>query len=791
MSVSTQYMSALPTTRRWPDRPRSVDPAQVAAATTSSSRPQLLSSFSNSISSTFSMFGRHSRSNSSASSQQPVRPSSAAPHAKWNPKSNTPAPQQPSQTTSTTRHRSTSSASAAAAALATPISPNSNQGSEPPLPPIPAEATPTESPSNSYNGGWRQSIQTQVKQRYHLRMREAEVELQNNLRTAHGGLNRTAVSSRRDSSSSGSSGASERCASEEQKFRVAYEQTATALGREMQDEKRAEIRREEARRRGEMPPPAPPVHRSAPIAVSKSQDRGILVEADDDSENTGESEGEDWLWRPEVLETGDRDERYRFRDAVRQEQQVIWDTIKRESPTISSAAQQQILSTSASRKVHFAGPSSASNNSSSTPNLPRTPHSSSGGYPSSLGIGHVRSSSAHPYPSHISTSSSRSMSPVVATSAVAVRPGSARPASPATATATATATTPNSATAPGYARWLPTSASQLPTSTSVNGGSHPIAIPGSRDRERDKERERSADRASGSWRDWGTPSPSSHGHQVYYPHGRMPSNGNLHISTGGKTPSNGNLAATASANAAGSDVTSSNTTTGQGLRRAVTPGVSSASGYASARQRTISTKERAPSTPPILGQYSTTSRERERREGRRKEKDRERGHTKNLSRANVVDDRDPDDSSPISTYPTVVPQRPPSAPHYIQSTYPASKIRLSSSQKPQLSSNLQVQAIAMQKRTSSSRSALVDEDAPPSAEAIIMERHSSSHPNSSQQAPPSPAPIPAALKGKGKATSPSVNNTEYTYNGKGGMYSAQLEDFASMLRRELRISAEA
>lgn len=725
-----------------------------------------------------------------------MRPSSAAPHAKWNPRSNTPASQ---QTSSATRHRSTSSASAAAAALATPINPNFNQGSEPPLPPIPAEVSTPDSTATSGNVTWRQAIQKEIVQRYQSRLRELDVEFQNSLRATlvSGGLNRSTVSHssrRRDSSSSGSSGwSSEGRMSDEQKLRASYERSANILEREMQDEIRAEIRREEARRKGEMPPPALPQHRSAPIAVSKSKDRGILVEMDD-GEIIGETEGEDWLWRPGESASGDRDEKWK--DAVRQEQQVIWDTIKREGSSATAAAQHQGLSTSGSRKVHFAGSSSASNNSASTPTLPRTPYSSSGGYPTSLGLGHARSSSAHPYPSHVSTSVSRSMSPAVVSPSVSVRPGSARPASP------ATATSPTSGSGSGYTRWIPTSASQLSNSVSTSGtnGSNPIAIPGSRDRERDKERERekAADRASGSWRDWGTPSPSSyghHGHQVYYPHGKMPSNGNFQVATGVRTPSNGNLAGTASAAlSSGVDATNSNTTIGQGMRRAVTPGVSSASGYANARQRTLSSRERAPSTPPVLGQYSSTStRDREKREERVKERERDRGrgHTKSLSKANVVDDRDLDDTSPTSNQPIVAPQRPPSAPHYMQSSYSTSRIRSSTmSSHKAYPSNPQVQAVSMQKRTSSSRSALVDEDAPPTAEAIIMERHSSSR-STSQQAPPSPAPIPASLKGKGKAPPAPVSNAEYTYGGKKGMYTAQLEDFATMLKRELRISAEA
>ncbi|KAL5476723.1 hypothetical protein ACEPAI_2909 [Sanghuangporus weigelae] len=761
-----------------PDRPMSADPASM---TSSSIRPSFssFSSFSSSITSVFGG-GRHSRSNSSAqnSGAPPLtRPASAVPNqqvqTKWVPRSTTPATTSQSRSS---RHRSTSSASAAAAALS-----SSAEHPLPPLPP-PPDSQRRSSPAPPGEGAddpdaleiWKAEATLKAQMRYMRRLNEEQAAFNNRVRSAR--RNAAGASSRRrDSLSSGSatsSSADEDPGLDDVHLRLtdAHERACARFKRDYEEDMRTVIR-EEARRRGVAPYPYPP-SQTRPLNGHERHD-DVLVE----DELTDE-----WTWRPEENgrrpSEGDRDRgKDKWKELVRQEQQVIWETIKRGStPT---PAQQQPLSSSAGRKVHFAPatppsadpsnpPSAAPMSATQTqpPSLPRTPHTPVGaGYP-------ARPISAHPSVSN----ANRPLSPAV--TAPGVRPSSARPASPA------------------YTVWRPSTGPATSTTTSSGlgrTGSNPINIPGRNNNAQlategngsaGKDRPGSV---SGSWRDWST--TSSHGHIKrdaptpsptagnghVYPmyatvqmHSRTPSAGNLHAAHAvhstshhghARVPSNGNLQSAA----------------GAGMRRALTPGpVSSASGYA--RQRTASMNAgtgmgppRAPSVPLMP---TSVSRERER------EKDRER------RKKGVVDDREPDD-----------------APAPTNNTYPVKRVQATA---------------GLGSRTSSNRSALVDDDAPVpeafSAAAPALRVSSSRHSNHSRRGRVEvdsnddeeiPAP-PRRDKGKGKARappSPLLSTTPLPGAGGrrgregtagfGGMYAAQLEDFASSLRRDLGISAEA
>ncbi|EJD05639.1 uncharacterized protein FOMMEDRAFT_139020 [Fomitiporia mediterranea MF3/22] len=775
-----------------PDRPLSADPA--AAATSSSNR---FSSFSSALSSSISSAfgGRYSRSNSTStqSSANPVRPASAAPQqAKWVPR---PATLATANQSRSSRHRSTSSASAAAAALPSPA--------EGPLPPLPPDSRHRSSPAPPGEGAdagpdaWRTSIQRAAASRYKHRMRTAEQEFRERLRAA-----RSPSSHRRDSISSGSSGSTGSLASngeghlsEEIRLRAQFEQLVARFKSQYEEEVRTGIR-EEARRRG-VPPPLPSSNSSAPVLApsrsrrERSRDHGVL----------DEDEADEWTWRPDghggkPIEAERSPDNEKWKEAVRQEQQVIWDAIKR--TTTPSTTQ---LSSSASRKVHFApgtppstdssgdsNPPSATPLSASQmqpPSLPRTPHTSAG-YPSHLS---VRPLSAHPSVS----SANRPFSPAV--TAPGVRPGSARPSSPA------------------YTRWIPSAGPTPAAAPNGLGGrppSNPIAIPGRSsgagfvDANGSAGKERTASiGANGSWRDWSTPghpmrrdaptpSPtatngSAHGH--VYP--RIASNSNLHSSVyttvqmHGRTPSSGNLQAIHGRAPSSGDLQS-----GIGLRRAVTPGVSSASAYA--RQRTASVTQRAPSVPPLLNGSAAREGGRDREYMYGKEytsmRDRER-----RSKTMVVDDREPDEPN-MRTQPPL--------------------FNVGDQMK-------RVQASeGLGSRQSSTRSALVDDDAPPpeafssiAPGAISLLKSSSTHSEKFRhntkdgeedrdeddilvpprrdkgkgkaRAPPSPMLSSVPLPGTGRARRGSHGHTP------GGMYAAQLEDFASTLRRDLGISTEA
>ncbi|KAL5498757.1 hypothetical protein ACEPAH_2112 [Sanghuangporus vaninii] len=773
-----------------PDRPMSADPT---STTSSSIRPSFssFSSFSSSITSVFGG-GRHSRSNSSVqnSGAPPLaRPASAAPtqqvQTKWVPRSTTPAPTSQSRSS---RHRSTSSASAAAAALS-----SSAEHPLPPLPP-PPDSQRRSSPAPPGEGVddpdaleiWKTEATLKAQSRYMRRLNEEQVAFNNRVRSARRNA-ASASSRRRDSLSSGSttSGSTdEDPGSDEAYSRLtdAHERTCARLKREYEEEMRSVIR-EEARRRGVSSFP----HPSSQIRPLNGHERHDDVLVEDEM-------ADEWTWRPEENgrrpSEGDRDRgKDKWKELVRQEQQVIWETIKR-GPTPAQQQQQQPLSSSAGRKVHFAPatppfadssnpPLAAPMSATQTqpPSLPRTPHTPVGaGYP-------ARPISAYPSVSN----ANRPLSPAV--TAPGVRPSSARPASPA------------------YTRWIPSTGPGTSSTTSSGQGrtgSNPINIPGRNNNvQTATEGNGSAGKdrpgsVSGSWRDWSTasshghikrdaptPSPTAaNGHAYPYPrtasnsnlqssmyatvqmHSRTPSSGNLHAAHAvhsishhghGRVPSNGNLQSAAA---------------GAGMRRALTPGpVSSASGYA--RQRTASMNTgsgfappRAPSVPPVP---TSVSRERER------EKDRER------RKKGVVDDREPDDApAPTNAYPVK-----------------------------------RVQATAgLGSRTSSNRSALVDDDAPvPEAfsAAPVLRVTSSRHSNHSHRGrvevedndDEEIPPPPRRDKGKGKARappSPLLSTTPMPGSGGrrgregtgfGGMYAAQLEDFASSLRRDLGISAEA
>lgn len=184
----------------------------------------------------------------------------------------------------------------------------------------------------------------------------------------------------------------------------------------------------------------------------------------------------------------------------------------------------------------------------------------------------------------------------------------------------------------------------------------------------------------------------------------------------------------------------------------MTPGpVSSASGYANARQRTTSsagqhpyTHQRAPSVPPVPTQQPFVISSARRGKGK-----------------DVVDDRD--DGEPEVQQ---LPSRPiaPGMGGRISSL----KARISATQ-------------GMGSRTSSNRSALVEDDAPPPPQTPVDDDgHEDEVPV-----------IPSRDKGKGKAVEvdPPVETFALKREHKNMMFGSVLDRFAMQIRADLEISA--
>ena len=230
----------------------------------------------------------------------------------------------------------------------------------------------------------------------------------------------------------------------------------------------------------------------------------------------------------------------------------------------------------------------------------------------------------------------------------------------------------------------------------------------------------------------------------------------------------------------------------------MTPGpVSSASGYANARQRTTSAAgqyppssqhqhQRAPSVPPVpTHQYQYQPQQQpfvvsSAMRGKSKE---------------VVDDRDRDDGEEHQQQQQQqVPSRP-VAPSMGMGRISSLKARISATN-------------GMGSRTSSNRSALVEEDAPPPAESVSVSvsRVYSSRPDpeddddeddeddeeDEEEEEEEEAPvIPSRDKGKGKAVDvdPPVEHLALPRNNKNMMFGSVLDRYAMQLRADLQISA--
>ena len=499
-----------------------------------------------------------------------------------------------------------------------------------------------------------------------------------------------------------------------------YRRYLHELQRKTEEDITTAIRKEEKRRRR--------LSRSERDRPTLMTGKGVIVEDEDSFVFIGPqspgAEQEEWLWRPDEFEAaadkgrkGRRrgstveDDRLKWREAIRQEQQVLLNSITSRNGQGHSPPNQSSSGFS-NRKVHWGGAAPPTGRSGSPaippPQLPHTPHTT--GYAQ-----HARPMSAAPVHSHSLSQSQayggsgfRPISPAVAMT----RPGSARPSSPAFGLREKERDGQGQS---NHARWIPSvtegerqrSAARPIPGRNVSSSNHHAAHDA-----KDSEGSVGSGSMGSSWRDWKGPA--------------VPPKDVQHANAKETPPS----------------------------RRAMTPApgmTSSASKYAlaqstgagvppvpgTARMRTLSFN--APSSNPLNPNVG------------------------NNGNNNVPSSR----PTPTVTLPTSA--------HASKGKGKTSPVVVDDRDDPE------------------------DDRIPPqqpprrsmTVAPMMMARSSSGLPESDEP-PPEQVARRRLDKGKGKAPAPPME-TGRNEREKGlyGLYTAQLEDFASVLRRELSIASEA
>lgn len=307
-----------------------------------------------------------------------------------------------------------------------------------------------------------------------------------------------------------------------QRLESEHRRRISSLQRQMEEDVTKAIQREERRRR-----------RSSRSERDRPP-KGVFVEEEDTfvvipSGQSPGGETEEWLWRPDELE-GDKsgrkarrrgseradEDQSRWREAVRQEQQVIWNASAARNGNNGPSPSQ--LASMNGRKVHWANggppPTGRSGSPALPPHIPHTPHTAN------MNLFHARPMSAVPTHSQQQLQQQhpngfRAISPVVTMN----RPGSARPSSPGYGWRERERERDVHAT--GHARWIPSISEGDPAmkerqrsaarpipgrNVSSNAhASHPTQSHGQGPHDA-KDSEGSVGSGSvGSWRDWKGP----------------------------------------------------------------------------------------------------------------------------------------------------------------------------------------------------------------------------------------------------------------------------------------------